>query len=176
MKNDLVNELFSTKTVLLEAIDGFSDQNFNSVPPVGGWTGGQVAEHVLLSASGVADALNGPVKEADRDPEQHVKLLSDIFLNFEMKLKSPDFILPSDAPKDKKNLVHLLGETFDRIIHVAESDNLDVICTTFEMPTLGMLSKKEFIWFTIVHTKRHIHQLNNILDQINQLNIKETIQ
>ena len=166
MKNDLLNELLTTKTALLEALDRYSDQNFNTVPAKGGWTGGQVAEHVLLSASGVADALDGPVKLADRDPEQHVKLLGDIFLNFEMKLKSPDFILPSDAPKDKTVFIHLVGEVFDRIIRVAESNDLDVICTTFEMPTLGMLSKKEFIWFTIVHTKRHIHQLINILSQI----------
>ena len=166
MKNDLVNELFSTKTLLLEALDRFNDQNFNSIPVTGGWTGGQVAEHVLLSASGIADAVNGPVKPADRDPEQHIKLLGDIFLNFDMKLKSPDFILPSDTPKDKKVIIQQLEEIFDRIIQVAGPDDLDVICTTFEMPTLGLLSKKEFIWFTIVHTKRHIHQLNNILDHI----------
>jgi len=166
MKNDLLNELFSTKTALLEVLDRFSDHNFNSVPAIGGWTGGQVAEHVLLSVSGVADALDGPVKLADRDPEQHVKLLGDIFLNFGMKMKSPDFILPSDTPKDKKALIHLLGEAFDRILRVAGSSDLDVICTTFEMPTLGMLSRKEFIWFTVVHTKRHVHQLHNIIDYL----------
>jgi len=166
MKNDLSNELFSTKAALLKALDRYTEQNFNSVPAVGGWTGGQVAEHVFLSASGVADALYGSVKLADRDPEQHIKLLGDIFLNFDMKLKSPDFIVPSDKPKEKKVLISSLGEVFDRIILAAESNDLDVICTMFEMPTLGMLSKKEFIWFTIVHTKRHIHQLNNILDHI----------
>jgi hypothetical protein len=147
-------------------LDRFSDQSFNTVPAAGGWTGGQVAEHVLMSASGVADALHGPAKPADRDPEQHIKLLGNIFLNFDVKLKSPDFILPSDTSKDKEALIRLLGEAFDRTIRIAESDNLDAICTTFEMPTLGMLSKKEFIWFTIVHTKRHIYQLTHILDQL----------
>ena|SRR5579872_814517 len=166
MKNDLANELFSTKTALLEVLDRFSDQNFNRTPAGGGWTGGQVAEHLLLSSSGVADALNGPVKLAERDPEQHVKLLSDIFLNFDVKLKSPDFILPSDKPKDRKALIHLLEEAFDRTIQVAKSNDLDVICTTFEMPTLGMLSRREFIWFTIVHTKRHVRQLTHILDHL----------
>ena len=170
MKNNLTGELLTTKNNLLTALDSFSNENINTVPFEGSWTGGQVARHVLKSASGVSEALNGPAKTADRDPGQHLKLLGDIFLNFDIKMKSPDFVLPDDEPKDKGALIQLLEKTFNNIIKVAESEDLDMICTTFEMPNLGRLSKKEFIWFTIVHTQRHIHQLKNILNHLNQPN------
>ena len=168
MKNDLKGELLSTKDNLLRVLNSFSQDNINTVPFEGSWTGGEVARHVLKSASGVSEALAGPAKTADRDPGQHLKLLGDIFLNFDIKMKSPDFVLPDEEPKDKVVLIQLLEETFDSIVRVTESEDLDVICTTFEMPNLGFLSKKEFIWFTIVHTQRHIHQLKNILDHLKE--------
>lgn len=175
MKNDLVNETASVKAGLLEALDRFGDQTINTIPFEGSWTAGQVAEHVLMSASAMANALKGPVKPADRNPEQHVELLSQVFLNFEQKLKSPDFIIPSDAPKNKKVLMSALEEAFSSIEQSAAYGDLDMICTGIEMPTLGKLSKKELIWFTIVHTKRHIHQLRNIADHIEKQNVNETI-
>ncbi|MFI5161040.1 MAG: DinB family protein [Sphingobacteriales bacterium] len=168
MKNDLTDELLATKENLLQVLGSFDQGNINVVPFEGSWTAGLVARHILKSASGVLDALNGPVKHADRDPGQHLKLLSEIFLNFDIKMKSPDFVLPDDEPKDKNILTGLIGDTFDGIIKVAGSEDLDLICTTFEMPNLGFLSKREFIWFTIVHTQRHIHQLKNIQKHLNQ--------
>ncbi|HWD87630.1 MAG TPA: DinB family protein [Mucilaginibacter sp.] len=173
MKNDLVNELASVKVDMVEALSRFGDQSVNTIPFEGSWTAGQVADHVLMSASAVAGALKGPVKPADRDPKQHIQLMSDIFLNFDHKLKSPDFIIPSDKPKDKQALTNALTETFDSIECSAASGDLDMICTAFEMPTLGNLSKKELIWFTIVHTKRHIHQLKNIADHLDKQNIEK---
>ena len=166
MKNDLTSELLTTKNNLLQVLDSFDIENINAVPFEGSWTGGQVGRHVLKSASGVSAALTGPAKKADRDPGQHLKMLGDIFLNFDIKMKSPDFVLPDDEPRDKIVLIQSLRETFDKIVRVADSEDVDMICTTFEMPNLGSLSKKEFIWFIIVHTQRHIHQLKNILNHL----------
>ncbi|HVW12585.1 MAG TPA: DinB family protein [Mucilaginibacter sp.] len=166
MKNDLINDLAATREELIRVLEPFNQESINSVPFEGSWTAGQVAEHVLMSASGVAKALTGPFAPADRNPEQHIELFSQIFLNFEHKLNSPDFIIPSDEAKDKQTLLNSLNEAFCSIEDAAGLGDLDRICTAFEMPTLGTLSKKELIWFTIVHTKRHIHQLKNIADHL----------
>ena len=164
MKNDLSAEIAGTKETLINALNGFDEENINEVPFEGSWTGGQVAEHVLKSASGVLAALEGTTKLTDRDPEQNVAQLRELFLNFDIKFKSPDFIIPSDEPKDKNFLIKALSTTFDGIEKSAANDDLALICTTFEMPVLGYLSRSEFINFTAVHTQRHIRQLGNILD------------
>jgi len=166
MKKNLGEEITGTKTALLKAIDRFDQDNINTIPFEGSWTGGQVAEHVLKSAAGVLGAITGEVKPADRDPELHVKQLADIFLNFNSKLQSPDFIIPSNEPKDKQYLLAALEKTFDGIARVVESENLAMICTSFEMPVLGHMSRLEFINFTVFHTQRHIHQLDNILKHL----------
>lgn len=163
MKNPLAEQVADVKKDLLAVLNLFSDENINDTPFAGSWTAGKVAEHILKSAAGVAGALMGPTKTPDRDPEQFVKPISYAFLDFDVKMQSPDFILPSDEPKDKDYLIKALGKTFDDIEKVADSNDLTQICTTFEMPTIGHLSRSEFINFAIVHTKRHIHQLKNIL-------------
>ena len=166
MKNDLSAEIASTKEALINVLNSFSNENINQAPFEGSWTGGQVAEHVLKSASGVLAALEGDIRPADRDPEQNVAQLRELFLNFEIKMQSPDFIIPSDEPKDRDFLIKALSTVFDGIEKSAVNDNLTLICTSFEMPVMGYLSRSEFINFTAVHTQRHIRQLGNILDHL----------
>ncbi|MFB9845150.1 DinB family protein [Mucilaginibacter ginsenosidivorans] len=163
MKNELAAEILSTKEILLKALGSFTGLNINQVPFEGSWTGGQVGEHVLKSASGILQTITGPVKPADRDPEQNVQPLADSFLNFEIKFQSPDFIIPSDEPKDRDYLLTALNDAFEGIRQVTESADLNLVCTGFEMPVIGQMTRLEFINFTVFHTKRHTHQLNNIL-------------
>lgn len=164
MKNNLLAEITSTKEALINVLNSFDKETLNEVPFEGSWTGGQVAEHILKSASGILAALEGSTQPADRDPDQNVAQLREVFLNFKIKMKSPDFIIPSDEPKDKDLLIAALNRTFDGIKKNATNDDLSLICTSFEMPVIGYLSRSEFIHFTAVHTQRHIHQLGNILD------------
>lgn len=162
MKNDLQRKITSTREELLRALELFNQENINSVPFEGSWTGGQVAEHILMSVSGILETVQGPAKATERNPEEHVKQLGDIFLNMDIKMKSPDFIIPSDDLKEKKTLSIALGSTLDRIKQVAENDDLSVTCTRFDMPMLGPLTKLEWISFASFHTRRHIQQLKNI--------------
>jgi hypothetical protein len=124
MKINIANQLLQTKKDLLQVLNLFNCENINTVPFEGSRTGGQVAEHVLKSVSGVLETLKAKVKQTERDPEENVKQLSDIFLNFDIKMKSPDFILPSNDPKNRDLLIQYLGETFDGIKEIAETKTL----------------------------------------------------
>ncbi|MGZ3810450.1 MAG: DinB family protein [Mucilaginibacter sp.] len=163
MKNDLPNEIEKTKKELLNALGQFDQGNINTIPFEGSWTGGQVAEHVLKSLSGALENLKGPTVPTERNPGEHVKQLGDVFLNMEIKMKSPDFILPSNTPKDKSMLMVSLEQTLERIKSAAVTDDLSVSCTTFEMPMIGPLTRLEWISFASFHTQRHANQLKNII-------------
>ena len=162
MKNDLQYEITNTKEELLRALDLFDQENINIIPFEGSWTAGQVAEYILMSISGILETIKGPVKPTERNPEEHVKQLGDIFLNMDINMKSPDFIIPSDDPKEKTALSAALGSTLDGIKQVAGNGDLTVTCTRFDMPMLGPLTKLEWISFASFHTRRHTQQLKNI--------------
>lgn len=162
MKNDLQQEISNTKQELLKALELFDQENINTIPFDGSWTGGQVAEHVFKSVSVALKAIKGPQKPTERDPAEHVKQLGDIFLDMDIKMKSPDFIMPPDDPGEKSALSLALGSALDQIKLEAGSGDLGVTCTGFDMPALGYLTKLEWISFTSFHTRRHTQQLKNI--------------
>jgi hypothetical protein len=172
MKNNLQNRIAEAKDEFLEALDLFGQDNINTVPFEGSWTGGQVAEHISKSVSGILETLNGPSIPTERNPEEHVKMLGDVFLNMEIKMKSPDFIIPSDSPKDKFFLRTSLAKTFDGIEQAAGKNNLTETCASFEMPTIGPLTKIEWIQFAGFHTRRHARQLKNIAGHLKKAEIE----
>src|SRR5690606_23068765 len=128
----------------------------NVVPFEGSWTAGQVAEHVLKS-SGVAEILYGNVEPADRAPDQHVAPLREQFLNFGIKMQSPEFILPSDGDHDKAQLAADLENVWKKTAAAAATLDLSMMCLDFALPTIGTMTRYEWISFLVVHTQRHIH-------------------
>lgn len=172
MKNNLQKTIAEAKDEFLRALDLFDQENINTVPFESSWTGGQVAEHILKSVSGILETVNGPSVTTSRNPEEHVKMFHDVFLNMEIKMKSPDFIIPSDSPKDISFLQASLTKTFDGIEKAAGKDNLTETCTSFEMPTIGLLTRLEWIQFAGFHTKRHAQQLRNIANHLKKVEIE----
>jgi hypothetical protein len=166
MKNDLSNEITNTKEEFLKTLDLFDQESINTIPFEGSWTGGQVAEHVLKSLSGALQNITGPVKHTERKPDEHVKQLGDIFLNMDIKMKSPDFIIPSNDPKDKSSLTASLRAALDGIKTVTITEDLSATCTGFEMPMLGAFTRLEWISFSSFHTRRHTQQLKNIINHL----------
>jgi hypothetical protein len=172
MKNNLQNTIAEAKDEFLKALDLFDQDDINTVPFEDSWTGGQVAEHILKSVSGILETLNGPFVTTSRNPEEYVKMLGEVFLNMDIKMKSPDFIIPSDSPKNKSFLLASLAKTFDGIGEAAGKDDLTETCTSFEMPTIGLLTKIEWIQFAGFHTKRHAQQLRNIANHLKKAQIE----
>jgi len=166
MQTQPIYDIDSTAAELLQLIDSFDQSSFNTVPFQGSWTPGQVAEHLLLSTAGIAKAVIGKTEPTQRDPAQFVAPLRDAFLDFSTKMKSPDFIIPSEDPKDKTSLISELSEAWHTIAAAAKTQDLTATCLDFKFPTLGFVTRLELISFGVVHTKRHIWQLKNIAASI----------
>lgn len=162
MTTGILTELAATKDGLLEALALFTPDDFNTEPFEGSWTAGQVAEHVFKSVAHVPQLIIGGSKPTERDPAQNVPNLRHMFLDFETKMKSPDFILPSGAPKGLAKLTQSLKETFEAIIKNAREADLTLTLTEFQFPGSGEITRLELVNFISVHTQRHIHQLKNI--------------
>jgi hypothetical protein len=158
--NDLLKELEHTKAELIQIISSVSQEQFNSVPFEGSWTVGQVGEHILKAVN--AAVLYADTKPTDRQPDEKIAETKGVFLNFDVKFESPDFILPSSQPKNKHVILSQIENTFNGLSEAAKTLDLSATCLTFEVPGMGAFTRLEFIWFFIFHTQRHIYQLKNI--------------
>jgi hypothetical protein len=161
---ELVNEIKQTKEQLIEAIDAFTDTEFNTVPFEGSWTPAQVSEHILKASS--AKVLYGSTTETTRPPDEKIAELKKIFLDFSTKMQSPDFILPSSVPHKKEDMIAGLSEKFDAFTEAVSTLDLNLTCTSFELPRMGFLTRLELVCFFLAHTQRHIHQLQKIKETI----------
>jgi hypothetical protein len=163
----LEKNISATFSELNDTLSVFSDAQLDQVPFEGSWTPGEVAEHIIKSLSGIKFFLEGPVKEPGRAPAEKIKALEDLFLNFEIKMKSPDFILPQAKQHDKEEQLRVLNELEQQMLDGAKLD-LSLLCEAGEFPTFGYLTRLEWIHFFLAHTQRHTHQLKNILLTLKQ--------
>ncbi|MBS1605899.1 MAG: DinB family protein [Bacteroidetes bacterium] len=161
---NLKEEVRKTGVAIVESLNRYSEEDLNEVPYEGGWTAGQVGEH-LIKSGGVADVVFGRVEPTLRPPDEKLAVLR-MFLDFSIKMKSPDFILPSAGYHDKKEIVEQLGRVWDRLGEAVETLDMKETCVDFEMPMVGKLTRLEWISFQVYHTKRHMWQLEKIYDAV----------
>lgn len=152
----------ATAAELLALISSFKEEDINTVPFEGSWTAGQTGEHIYKSMSGISHSLQGAVKQTDRDPGEKIPAIGNIFLDFSIKMKSPDFIQPSELPHDKSLLLKCLTLITSEVNNQINSQDLSVTCLQSILPGFGDLTRLELSYFTVFHTQRHIHQLNEI--------------
>ena len=159
MKEPL-NDLNRVHQEFVQVLSAIPEDQLNTVPFEGSWTAAQVTEHAWKAAS--VDTLYGDTSPTDRDPGEKIKAVSDLFLNMDIRMQSPDFIYSSDKKYGKQELLDMVNDRFNKLIVAAKTLNITVTCLAFEVPGFGAFTRLEFIWFYIVHTQRHIFQLKKI--------------
>ena len=121
----------------LMTLSKFDNEQLNTVPFVGSWTAGQVADHLRKATDGLPDQNTRP---AHRDPELHVETLQALFLNFNVKYESPEFIIPDEGPFESRLLVKQFERLKSDNAAIARTKDLSLLCLDFEMPGLGALT------------------------------------
>ena len=165
---EIIDDLNETTQDLLQTISLFDQTQFNQVPYEESWTAGQVAEHIFKSESGIPIVLNGNNKQTSRPPDQNIEQIKNSFLDFTSKMKSPDFILPTEDKKSREGLFENLKNNRAKIINIANSIDLSKTYYMFPFPGIGEMTGLEWLTFVICHSKRHIRQMKNIHGVLNR--------
>lgn len=160
LQKELHAAIKNTVLQLLPTIASFSEEQFNRVPFEGSWTAGQVGEHMIRFTG--ADILFGPVQATQRPIDEKDATIRELFLNFDTKMKAPDFIIPTGTHHKKVEILHELENKWKGVSHAVHTLDLSETCLAFEIPGFGALTRLEWIRFMIYHTQRHIHQLEKI--------------
>jgi DinB superfamily len=158
-KEELLVSLKNVVSELMQVLNGFDGQNINTAPVEGSWTAAQVVDHITRSNMSITKAFALTGATINRDPGERVQELKNIFLNFNTKFQSPDFILPTQDVYEKKILIALLNRSVDKIKEVSCQAELSEM---INHPAFGDITKFEILHFVLFHTQRHIHQLKKI--------------
>lgn len=157
------DELFAvidnTTSELMELISSFSEPQINELPFAGSWTAAQVADHITRSNLAIIRSLKKEGEDGTRDPDEGIEQLKNVFLNFETKLQSPDFILPTQDIYQKQQVIDHLNRS---IVQLRETGAHADPFQTIHHSIFGDVTKLELLHFVVYHTQRHIRQLKNI--------------
>jgi len=166
MNSDLKHEIDKTMSDFKELTAGFSEKEFNQVPFEGSWSAGQVGQHMIMSNSGFVDIIQGPAKETTRKPDDLVTRIKSDFLNFDIKMESPESVRPQLKSYEKKQILDSLDKVRASLNETISTHDLTKTCTAFELPGYGYLTRLEAANFVLYHTMRHIHQLKKIRERV----------
>jgi hypothetical protein len=159
----IVSEFEATVNEFVKTLSLFTQDQLNKVPFKDSWTAGQVGGHILKALHGMPKVIShAPVTKTERAPDEKTAMIDADFLNFNIKMKSPDFIIPEDTTYNKEELINALNDTKRKTVEAAQDKDLSLLSLAFELPVYGHLTLYEAIHFGKVHTQRHIRQLKNI--------------
>src|SRR5215210_646066 len=105
LKDQLLVPLIKVYDDFIHSLNSFTEQQVNETPFEGSWTPGQVTDHIIKATGGIPDQNAVP---ADRGYNEKVAMIESVFLNFELRFKSPDFVFPGNGPFERNELVSTL--------------------------------------------------------------------
>jgi uncharacterized damage-inducible protein DinB len=163
----LFSDVDNAMNELMELIQSLSQQKINLVPFKDSWTPAQLAVHVTKSNKAITQALNMQGEHANRAIDEGVPHLQKMFLDFDIKYKSPEFIVPEERAYDKEEVIAALKKSIERMQYERVKIELSEI---INLPPFGKVTKLELLHFVLYHTTRHVHQLKNMIHILNSKN------
>lgn len=167
---DLKKKLLENTETLIAKVDQVPDSQFNTKP--GGaedsWSVADVVEHLYRSEFGIPKLFTGKTEAvADRAPDAYLEDMRKRFLESDKKMKASGIILPEKGEKPKETLISKFRKNRLEIAKLTGELNLEALCLSFKHPIYGYLTRLEWVHFNIIHTQRHMRQIERIKSQIN---------
>lgn len=163
MNPELKKETREIFNKMYQVLLKYKENQLDIIPSESSWTAGQVCEHIIKANVGIPKLCKGKTERAENDRVERITDLKAIFENYSIKMDSPKSIIPVSTENNLYEIINTLKNIESDFLAVIETLDLELICTDFAFPTFGYLTMAEWIKFGLIHTKRHSHQLENIL-------------
>ncbi len=143
--------------------------------PIQRWSIANQVEHLIISSKGVASALKMPKEQLAKfgipeAPSRDYDTLSkDYYAILNQGMKAP----PQFDPNVEENTGvdqllgnwKMIGDKFEK--RISEWDDKDLDNYLLPHPALGLLTIREMLLFTILHTKHHLKAIQELIKEAN---------
>ena len=158
-KDHLQKALTTAFDEFITLFTSFDEDSINRKPSLHSWTPAQVAAHIILATDGVPDTTTRPL---DREIDLYLPAIRPWWEDLSQKFKSPEPLRPDDNPRSKNEVLSELQRVREKDLKIVARADLTPICLDFDLPTIGYLTRYEWLWFIQMHLKRHLFQLQNM--------------
>jgi len=158
-KETLRTSLITQFDKFIAAFSSFSDYEVNQLFPPSTWTPVMVAVHIIMATDGVPDRAT---RKDGRDYDAMLEKIRPWWGDLSQKFQSPDSLRPESKAREKHEVLSELHRVREKDLNIIDSEDLTLICADFELPTIGYLTRYEWLWFMEMHLKRHSFQLSKM--------------
>lgn len=150
---------------ILQMIDGLTDEEFNVVPPCGGWSPKQIVEHLALMECRVAMSIAEELK----NPDSLRVFKKPIMVSSSPLLKA--YVLDSTEPTESylsvTEVKEKLHQSRNYLLDIYDSASLEEFRSkSFRHPVFGNIPLIQWFRFVGFHEKRHLRQLKRTVEQV----------
>jgi hypothetical protein len=158
----LIADLDISTSILKQSLLVFDETNFNASPEDGGWSAGQIIEHLWLVESLILKNLDGFSNATERPVDKKVELIQTVFSATDKRYDSPEIFVPSRGIKEKSELIRRLETGRRQLANLITTLDLSETLLAFKHPYLGAFTRLEWVHFIILHSNRHVKQLDRL--------------
>jgi len=163
----LANSLDTSTQNILQTAGKFSDEMFNKKPTPAHWSAAEVLEHLYRAEVGVPKIMWGKTVGAERPADEKSALFKKAFLESDQRYQAPDIAIPKNQ-FSRDELTQKFRANREHLISMLRKDGfkLNRICKEADHPVFGTLTRLEWIEFIILHSDRHLKQMNKVFEHI----------
>ncbi|PJN86901.1 DinB family protein [Bacillus sp. mrc49] len=156
-----MNQNEKTREELLNAVNGFSDEQLNAHPEEGRWSIIQVLDHLYLMERAITKSIADKLHSDERVPAADKPI--ELTVNREVKVEAPSYVVPSESFQTLQEVKDKLAESRAALVQLVDSaDEKDLEEKSFPHPLFKDLSLKQWIPFVGLHEKRHLLQIEEL--------------
>jgi hypothetical protein len=158
-----IKELHSNTNSLLTLLENHSNEVLN-LRKENQWSVLDCVEHLFALESLLKKVIAGTTEKTERDPEEKVELIKQVFRNHERKLNAPAPIAPGNQDKDKASLLLSFSQNRNELAQILDKEDVTRTCLDFSHHFFKQLTRYEWANFILYHSERHQDQVKNILN------------
>lgn len=155
LKQNIENAFANFKIAIMQ------QEHINTKRADGGWSIGEIANHIIKSTG----TDFGATQSTDRPYDEHAAAIKKLFLNFELKFPANETLHPDVKEYVSEEIFHSLDEHKEAVFEMIDQEDLTRLCTDIVLPVWGMLTKYEWLVLMENHLIRHTQQVQNFNNQ-----------
>jgi hypothetical protein len=162
-----LSELHAGRKLLLDAVAGLSEAQWNFKPAPDRWSVAEVAEHITLAEDFLFNAsqqiLTSPAApERKAEVQGKDELVLTKTLDRSRKGTAPEPLVPSHKWASHQEMIEQYKKSRDRTIAYISSTQDELRSHFYKHPAYDLLDAYQWLLFMAAHSERHILQLKEV--------------
>ncbi|HEY0272808.1 MAG TPA: DinB family protein [Chitinophaga sp.] len=160
----LLQDLDANTSLFLDILDTVPPFLLHAKNDKTEWSIMECAEHMLIMEQAVTRTLQGPTRplKDDRAPDSKFSQLEGVFLELQPRLKHERPENSEVSYADVRKFAADFRANREAIKQALAGKNIREEFSNYEHPAFGFLTGLEWLRYLVVHTERHLHQINRI--------------